>query len=195
MRQGRGRVPGVGHARALFLLVVRQRHRLQRLQRRMHERNDPVRRGRAPDVRRGDRRLSDVVGERVPAHGDLRRRDAMRELLRDIRFRARRTARAQQERGSGWEETGRAVCAALNSAFEEEGSLFRQRSAGLLLRAVTHRPQLDQIDHQAARAVLKAVTGVESVRAFRRVPYRKIRAEWGLKSLLHARNKRPPGPA
>jgi hypothetical protein len=37
--------------------------------------------------------------------------------------------------------------------------------------------------------VVKAVTGDGGVRAFRRVPYRTVREEWGLTSLEHARNR------
>jgi len=115
--------------------------------------------------------------------------EKMRELARDLQARARRTARALE--GMGQEAVGRAVCAALNKALDPESHLFQHKSAGLLRRAITHRPQLAQLDHLAARAVLGAVTGQKSVRAFRLIPYRKIRQEWGLVSLLQARNKWP----
>ncbi|HEX9902516.1 MAG TPA: hypothetical protein VGB72_06605, partial [Acidobacteriota bacterium] len=116
-------------------------------------------------------------------------REKMHELVRDLRVRALRTAKVLK--GEDEETVGRAVCAALNKAFDPEAKLFQQKSAGLLRRAITHRPQLAQIDLLAARAVLLAATGQGSVRAFRRIPYRKIRKEWGLVSLLQARNKWP----
>lgn len=116
-------------------------------------------------------------------------REKMHELVRDLRARALRTARALK--GEDEETVGRAVCAALNKAFDPEAKLFQQKSAGLLRRAITHRPQLAQVDHLAARAVLLAARGQGRVRGFRRIPYRKIRKEWGLVSLLQARNKWP----
>lgn len=116
-------------------------------------------------------------------------RDKLRELVRDVRARALRTAKALKDEDG--EMVGRAVCAALNKTFDPEAALFQQKSAGLLRRAVTHRPQLAQIDYLMARAVLQVVAGEGSVRAFRRFPYRKIREEWGLASLLQARNKWP----
>ena len=40
-----------------------------------------------------------------------------------------------------------------------------------------------------ARIVLRVMTGHGGVRGFRDLPYRKLRNEWGLRSILRARNQ------
>lgn len=114
-------------------------------------------------------------------------RDKMKYLLRDIRKRVFRTAQAVK--GQDRESVGRTVCSAINEAFLSRLPEFQQRSAAHILKVVTDRSQLNQIDYWIARIVLDAVTGESSVRAFREVPYRKLRQEWGLISLVHARNR------
>jgi hypothetical protein len=109
-----------------------------------------------------------------------------RELLRDIEERAVRTAATLN---GDQEVTGRVVAAVVNDVFRPRQSPFQQRSATLVRRAVTDRSQLRQLDYQIAKIVIGAVTGDRSVRAFRRVPYRKVREDWGLRSLVHERDR------
>ncbi|MBW2421812.1 MAG: hypothetical protein JRH19_24960 [Deltaproteobacteria bacterium] len=111
----------------------------------------------------------------------------LRQFLRDVDRRARRTVRAMD--GQPEERVGRAVCAAINQSTHPKNSLLGQASAPLLRRAVTDRGQLDQLDYKVARIVAGAVSGHHKVRAFRRISYKRIRKDWGLQSLLHARNK------
>ncbi len=114
-------------------------------------------------------------------------RKKTRKLLRDIAVRAQRTARALP--GASVEDQGRMVCAIVNRMLQPDSATYAEaRSAALLRRAITDRKQLAQLDHCIARMVLKAVTGDGGVRRFRAVPYRKIREQWGLVSLEHARN-------
>jgi hypothetical protein len=75
----------------------------------------------------------------------------------------------------------------INEALDP-ASLCRQKSALLLRSVVTNRPQLKAIDYYVARIVAEALAGESSVRAFRRVPYRKLRDTWKLVSLCHQRN-------
>jgi hypothetical protein len=127
------------------------------------------------------------VGTSVFATGTVAlNRNKLRRVLREIERRALRTAKAA--RGSGLESLGRAVCAVVNDSIAPRPSPLQQASAPLLARAVTDRGQLAQIDYWLARMVVKAVTGDRGVRAFRHVPYRTVREEWGLVSLEHARN-------
>jgi hypothetical protein len=74
-------------------------------------------------------------------------------------------------------------------ATPEMSPFLEAGAASLLRRAVTNRAQLAQLDHWVARLVLRAITGDGSVKAFRQVPYRQLRQEWGLQSLEHARNR------
>jgi hypothetical protein len=111
-----------------------------------------------------------------------------RSLLRELERRTAATARTM--RGAKRDDVGRAVCAVVNRSLDPRSALTQQRSAVLLLRVVTDRRQLEQLDYWIARLVVKAVTGRPDVRAFRDVPYRKLRRDWGLVSLVAARNRR-----
>jgi hypothetical protein len=110
-------------------------------------------------------------------------------LLIDLKKRALRTARALAE--APLDERGRTVCAAVNRTLSSRLDFTQERSAALLRRAVTNREDLKQLDYAIARIVARAVTGVPGPRAFREVSYRKIREEWRLISLFHARNQWP----
>lgn len=128
------------------------------------------------------------LGTSVSAEGVIGlNKKKLRRLLHDIEQRALRTAAAL--RSSDLERRGRIVCSVLNRALDPQPGPFQEPSAVLLRRAVTDRRQLAQLDYLLAKIVLRAVTGDGSVRAFRAVPYRKIREQWGLQSILHARNR------
>lgn len=109
----------------------------------------------------------------------------VRRLLKGLDLRARRTLNAFEHRTP--EAAGLAVCAAINEALHP-GSSFHDQSAPLLNRVVTSRRQLKELDYQIARIVIRSLTGDPGVRAFRQLPYRKLRADWGLVSLVHTRN-------
>lgn len=112
-------------------------------------------------------------------------RKKLRRLLRDLEARARRAASGSP---ADRDRAGRLACAVVNRALDPRPRPFQQPSATLLRQAVTDRRQLKELDYLLARVVLRAVTGSTSVRAFRTIPYRTIREEWGLVSTLHARN-------
>lgn len=114
-------------------------------------------------------------------------RSKRRRLLSDLEARATRTARAL--RGAERDTVGRTVCAVINRALQPRPSFAQQASAMLLRKAVTDRPHLRELDYWIARIVLRVVTGQTGVRAFRTVPYRALRRDWRLVSLLHARNR------
>src|SRR5262245_43967336 len=113
----------------------------------------------------------------------------VRSLLHDLERRTKATASTM--RGSTREEVGRAVCPVVNRSLDAHRALTQQRSAIILLRVVTDRRQLEQLDYWIARLVVQAVTGSAGVRAFRELPYRSLRRDWGLVSLVAARNRRP----
>ena len=129
------------------------------------------------------------VGTAVSAAGTVAlNRKKLRRVLRELERRALRSAAAA--RPGDQEAAGRAVCAVLNRALAPASGPFQQASTSLLRRAVTDRSQLAQVDYLLARTVVKAVTGDGGVKSFRRVPYKKVREEWGLVSLEHGRNRR-----
>ena len=113
----------------------------------------------------------------------------VRRLLSDLERRAFETRRMLS--GADRDRLGRAVSAAINRAFDIGAEAVQERSAALLRRAITDRRQLKQLDYAVARLVLRVVTGDASAAAFRRVPFKALRREWGLVSLLHARNTWP----
>jgi hypothetical protein len=126
------------------------------------------------------------LGTRVHADGRVSLgASKTRALLRDLRDRARRTARAT----GGGADMGPAIAGVVNQVLDPQHSPFQQRSASLLRRAVTDRAQLRQLDHEIARIVIEAATGAKGAHAFRTVPYRTVRGGWGLLSLEHARNR------
>ncbi len=110
-----------------------------------------------------------------------------REALREIRRRVNRTAAAT--RGRDPDSRGRLVCEAVNAALDPwaAGPL---RWSSLLASAVTDRRQLKDLDFRIARIVAGALSGRNGSRAFRSIPYRRLRSTWKLTSLVVRRNRR-----
>ncbi|HVO23118.1 MAG TPA: reverse transcriptase domain-containing protein [Candidatus Margulisiibacteriota bacterium] len=131
-----------------------------------------------------------LLGCRVSARGAVSlSRKKRRRFLADIEDRAFGTARALRTRDPA--VAGRTICAVINRALEPKLEFSQQRSATLLRRAVTDREDLKHLDYCIARIVLRAITGQRGAQAFRTIPYRTLREEWRLTSLLQARNKWP----
>jgi hypothetical protein len=130
------------------------------------------------------------LGARITADGTIGLDEKkVRSLLREIDRRASATARTLGR--ADRDQAGRAVCSVVGRALDPRSALTQQRSAIALRRVVTDRRQLQQLDYWIARIVVKAVSGRRDARAFREIPYRKLRGDWGLVSLVAARNRRP----
>ena len=128
------------------------------------------------------------LGCRVSAQGAISlRQKKVRAFLAVVKQRARQTMAAME--GASPERIGRAVCSVVNQVIAPRNNVFEQRSATLLRRAVTDRQQLKQLDYLVALAVAATLSHRRGARAFRAVPYRKLRQEWALESLYHARNR------
>ncbi len=112
--------------------------------------------------------------------------EKIRTVLGDMAIRARATARAAKH--LPFETRGRMVCQALN-----EGLDYRHPHAhpyaAMLAMLTDDRRELKQMDYQLAHIVHRALLRDASVKSFRILPYRKIRREWRLKSLVYARNR------
>ena len=111
----------------------------------------------------------------------------VRQLLKDLTSRARRTLGVLNTRDP--EAVGPKICAAINAALNPNAP-FHQKSVPFLRFVVTDRSQLRQLDYYIARIVLRVTTRDATVKAFRRIPYRRIRRDWNLMSLYHARNRK-----
>lgn len=110
----------------------------------------------------------------------------VRDILRDIDARARRTYRLLDKPTAT--TAGPLVCAAINSALNPDEP-SRHKAAIFLRRVITDRDQLKRLDYQIARVILRVLTGSPSAKAFRSISYRTLRKKWRLVSLYHARNR------
>jgi Reverse transcriptase (RNA-dependent DNA polymerase) len=129
------------------------------------------------------------LGTRIAGDGTIGLDEKkVRSLLRELDRRTSTTA--QTLRRADLDQAGRAVCTVVNRALDPRSALTQQKSAIALRCVVTDRRQLQQLDYWIARIVLKALTGRRDAGAFRELPYRKLRQEWGLPSLVAARNRR-----
>jgi hypothetical protein len=106
-------------------------------------------------------------------------------LLEDLELRIKNTLRIMGPA----QASGAHLCQVLNRSLDATHP-FAHKYAALLHNQLNDRAQLKQLDYRIARMLVSFLTGVEGVRGFRRLPYRKIREEWGLLSLCHAHDKR-----
>lgn len=128
-----------------------------------------------------------LLGCRVSAQGLVAlNRKKFRRLLRDLNTRARRTAASASGDTAA---TGRLICAAINRALGRQADPLNPNAADLVRRVVTDRAQLRQLDYWIARMVVGVVTSRSDARAFRDLPYSRLRGDWKLRSLVHARNR------
>ncbi|MFN8622988.1 MAG: reverse transcriptase domain-containing protein [Chloroflexota bacterium] len=128
------------------------------------------------------------LGMRIGMDGTVALGDRrVRALLREAERRARNTARAL--RRAPLDVRGRAVAATLDALLDPDEPVLIGGPAPILVHVVTDRRQLDWLDHALARIAASAATGDPGAAAFRQAPYRRIRADWGLRSLRRARDR------
>jgi hypothetical protein len=84
-------------------------------------------------------------------------------------------------------ERGCAICHAMNEALDP-GSSLADRHAHLLRYIVDDRRQLRHLDYLLARMVAETLGQTRSVKAFRKISYRRIREDFGLHSLVVQKN-------
>ena len=76
----------------------------------------------------------------------------------------------------------------MNQTLDPEETLSHH-GAGFLLKAITDRNQLKEIDYRLAKFIAERLSKTKGPKAFRTIPYQKIRDDWKLKSLYHTRNR------
>jgi hypothetical protein len=112
-------------------------------------------------------------------------RDKWRELLIDLR---RRLGRCRALLGDApLDERAVAMCAVVNEALDPRSALAH-RHAPALRTMVNDRRQLAELDYLVARWIAEMLTGEPSVRALRRVPWQRMRSDFGLASQVALRN-------
>lgn len=113
-------------------------------------------------------------------------RTKIKHLMDDLSQRTLQTFEIMKDAPTS--SAGIVVCNVLNRALDPRSPVCH-RYAHLLRSTVTCRRQLHQIDFRIARMVSETASGKRGSRAFRSIPYRRIRDGWGLVSLEHERNK------
>jgi hypothetical protein len=109
-----------------------------------------------------------------------------RLLIADLEDRLRRLT-ANLPRNAPPAERGPLVCRILNEALDPESALA-QKSAAALRYSVTDREYLKELDREILKMALKWISGSRSVKAFREFSPARLRRQWKLISLYHARN-------
>ena len=77
---------------------------------------------------------------------------------------------------------GRAIAQDLNNGFNIKSPFFISQLE--ILSLINSKKQLMHIDYTLALMIAETLSGIKGVRAFRQIPYRRIRA-WGLQSLAY----------
>lgn len=125
-----------------------------------------------------------VLGYSVDAKGNyILSFKRQNKFLKKIFFRIKNTLKIMKD--SSWDDQGPVVCQVINTIVE---NYIRNRQNFEALCCSTDLSQLKHIDYQIALMIAKAMTKESGPRAFRIIPYKKIRGEWGLSSLLVLRH-------
>jgi hypothetical protein len=109
-----------------------------------------------------------------------------RRLLSELRNNIQRITKELNE--SNIDIAGRYICNFLNQTFWSQNSMLEFKSINILQKAITDRDQLKNFDYDLAKIISETLTGIRGVKAFRKVEYKTIREQWGLKSFEHMRN-------
>jgi hypothetical protein len=129
----------------------------------------------------------EYLGCQIGFSGNVMLKSAkLRLFLHDVNLRIAAAANALSP--LAFEEKGKALCAIVNDATDPAGEQAHPYALALR-RLADDRGKLRQLDYQLARMVLRAMTGSDSVKSFRTLPYRKLRDEWQLRSLAYAKNR------
>ncbi|MFT4311101.1 MAG: reverse transcriptase domain-containing protein [Candidatus Woesearchaeota archaeon] len=113
-------------------------------------------------------------------------KEKIRVLLSEIDFRCKNTLNIIKDYPLN--KKGKLLAGVINEV--SSSFIFRHHYMDFLITQSNSRSALKNIDYLIARRLLKYLTGNSSVKQFRKVSYKKIRDDFGLKSLVDLRNKR-----
>lgn len=129
----------------------------------------------------------DYLGVRVDFRGAFgMKRDRQRALLRDLRARLIGSRRLLHDLRA--EQRARALAEVINAALRPDHPVAGP-AAAFVRATLDDRAQLRAIDQLLVRALARSLSGDASVRALRRYPPRRLRAEAGLASLVRQKNR------
>lgn len=109
-----------------------------------------------------------------------------RSFLRDIQKRIDNCYRGVKKQSLA--DQGKIICAAINRAIEDR-ALAKSQTLNLL-RDGADEGQLKHLDYAIALRIAEILSQQKGPRAFRSIPYKTIRKEWGLLSLLQLKLKK-----
>jgi len=127
----------------------------------------------------------EILGYSVNACGDFTiSRARQKKLLHQIRARiANSLALVQDE---SLDQRGLTVCFVVNKFYTD--SSMGNNPVIFAVKNSTDRKQLGHLDYLIALYIAECLSGVRGTRAFRTIPYKMIREEWGLMSLVRMRD-------
>lgn len=111
-----------------------------------------------------------------------------RKCLRQLRSRLEMTMALLP--GIPLEECGVVLSQTINSAFLDP--IMGHDSFNKLIKNCNDHAQLKHLDYLIALAIAETLTGIRGVKAFREIPYRKIRSDWNLLSLVRLKTNCKP---
>lgn len=130
----------------------------------------------------------EYLGFSITAHGEVGfNKKNIRKLWQGLKKRVNFTNNLLKE--LPLEKRGRILCQTLAEALDIDNALA-EPNLKQLLREATSRSQFRQIDYQLALYIAERLSGIQGVKAFRKIPYKKIRKDWQLPSLCILKNKR-----
>jgi len=102
-------------------------------------------------------------------------------------FKKRVKTSLQQIDSNDINERGKILCSIINKALDPKSTL-KLPYVDYLKLIINDRGQLKHLDYFMALIIAQNLTGIKSVKAFREIPYEKIRRQWKLQSLVYGRN-------
>jgi hypothetical protein len=111
----------------------------------------------------------------------------VKKFMSDLKNRIKNTLAELEDENI--ENKGQIICSMINHGLDPK-SFLKLPYADYLRLIINDRGQLKNIDYSIALMIAEQISGIKTVKAFRKIPYKKIRDEWSLLSLVNCRNKK-----
>lgn len=128
----------------------------------------------------------EYLGYRVRANGMFTLSKArQRKILKTLFYRISNTYKSASFKNKI--QAGEIICHAINNSYTNPS--MAEPGILSLINETTDHAQLKHLDYLIALRIAETLSGIRGTKAFRHYPYKKIRAEFGLRSLIVLRNK------
>ena len=111
---------------------------------------------------------------------------SFKKIIRNLRLRVKSTQSILQNKPRSTK--GKIICEVINKFYLQEIKMGNSRLFSFL-STTTNRETLKQMDYLIALYIAERLSKQKGPKAFRHVPYKKIRSEWHLQSLCLLKNK------